>query len=452
MEHKKVYRLQDSFCGGKIMKGIIYKKALAPWKDIKRSKKHGGLGFKDVWRQSVALFAKHMGGFMTNQANAQWHKLLQAFIEFQRGKRCNNTVRIALQPQETLLLKRKIYPGKSYLAKALISAWENTTTGLHWSPMGVNLPSHLTLRDLTVLIMREDGMPNEDIKLIMADLRRKGVTTLGQLWAKREKLMASEQTQLSSLTSELLRKVNTSTGPERGRINSTSGWYWNVNQPVKNFQRTAKELYHVTDPDPIWTTDLNRKWRLRDDTNTWKRRCQSIWNSHIPPKDATFLWRIFRQGLYTADRAEKFGFGAGECPALDKSILKWRDNKGSDKLLSIVKQLLDKVPEEKFTTLHKWMTDEIQNSNRANAGPASPPSSVAASNSREDENDTSESVEEFIADSSRTPQSHNRQSVPDTASSDEEHDRLGQALTPHDQEEGVPLGSHDKGDRIAGTN
>ncbi|KAL3690990.1 hypothetical protein R1sor_004641 [Riccia sorocarpa] len=264
--------------------------------------------------QSVALFAKHMGGFMENQTDAQWHKLPQAFIEGQRAKRCNNSIRGDFQPQETLLLNRKIYQGKSYMAKALIATWDHTTKDLHWSPTGVNIHSHLTLRDLSVLTMKKDGKKNDDIKLIMNELRKKGVTTVGQLWEKRHKLLEMDRDQLNPLTIELVRRVNTSTGPERGLLHSTNGWSWKPQTPVKSFQRSAQELYRITQPDQDWTADSNKKWRLSDNARTWKRRWRLIWNSNIPPKDTTFLWRITRQGLYTAERAEKFGFGVGECP------------------------------------------------------------------------------------------------------------------------------------------
>ncbi|KAL2642712.1 hypothetical protein R1flu_010299 [Riccia fluitans] len=57
------------------------KRGLIPWLALKRGKRFGGLGFKDVWRQGVALFLKHMGDFFADSNKAQWHNLLHTFID-----------------------------------------------------------------------------------------------------------------------------------------------------------------------------------------------------------------------------------------------------------------------------------------------------------------------------------------------------------------------------------
>ncbi|KAL2624299.1 hypothetical protein R1flu_008544 [Riccia fluitans] len=75
-----------------------HKSELIPWSVLKREKWFGGLGFKDVWRQGVALFSKHMGEFMASTTKAQWHNLLNTFIDGQRAKRCGNIIRGSYLP------------------------------------------------------------------------------------------------------------------------------------------------------------------------------------------------------------------------------------------------------------------------------------------------------------------------------------------------------------------
>ncbi|KAL2642721.1 hypothetical protein R1flu_010308 [Riccia fluitans] len=116
------------------------KRGLIPWPALKRGKRHGGLGFRDVWRQSVALFSKHMGDYMANTDKAQWHKLLSAFIYGQRAKRRQNVIRGCYHAQELLLLKRSTHPGKSFMAKSLVSAWMLTSKDLLWSPVKALIP------------------------------------------------------------------------------------------------------------------------------------------------------------------------------------------------------------------------------------------------------------------------------------------------------------------------
>ncbi|KAL2624303.1 hypothetical protein R1flu_008548 [Riccia fluitans] len=184
-----------------------HKRGLVPWSALKRGKRFGGLGFKDVWRQGVALFSKHMGDFMANANTAQWHKLLNAFIDSQRVKRSKNIIRGGYQSQELLLLKRPTYPGKSYTAKALITAWTLTTKNLLWSPERALIPEHLTLRDLASLTMQRDKLSNQDLKVIMAELRAKGVMTIHQLWLKKDRLLTSNRFRLGKNTINLLRRV-----------------------------------------------------------------------------------------------------------------------------------------------------------------------------------------------------------------------------------------------------
>ncbi|KAL2642728.1 hypothetical protein R1flu_010315 [Riccia fluitans] len=159
-----------------------YKRGLIPWMALKRGKRFGGLGFKDVWRQGLALFSKHLGEFMANNSSAQWHTLLNAFIDGQRAKRNGNIIRGGYLTQELLLLRRPTHPGKSYMAKTLISAWNLTTKDLMWSPVKALIPDHLTLRDLVFLTMQMDKLTNQYLKVIMAELRAKGITTVRQLW------------------------------------------------------------------------------------------------------------------------------------------------------------------------------------------------------------------------------------------------------------------------------
>ncbi|KAL2642718.1 hypothetical protein R1flu_010305 [Riccia fluitans] len=155
-----------------------YKRGLIPWPALKRGKRFGGLGLKDVWRQSVALFSKHMADFMANTSLAQWHKLLNAFIDGQRAKRSRNIIRGDYLSQELLLLKRPTYPGKSFMAKSLIDAWMLTTKDLLWYPEKALIPDHLMLRDLAALTMQRDNLTNQTLKEIMAELRAVGVTTV----------------------------------------------------------------------------------------------------------------------------------------------------------------------------------------------------------------------------------------------------------------------------------
>ncbi|KAL2607838.1 hypothetical protein R1flu_026411 [Riccia fluitans] len=177
-----------------------YKRGLIPWPALKRGKRFGGLGLKDVRRQNVALFSKHMANFMACTSSAQWHKLLNAFIDGQRAKRSKNIIRGGYLSQELLLLKQPMYPGKSFMAKSLIAAWTLTTKDLNWSPEKALIPDHLTLRDLAALTMRKDNLTNQTLKEIMADLRAVGVMTVSLLWLKRDCLLTSIRHRLGSKT------------------------------------------------------------------------------------------------------------------------------------------------------------------------------------------------------------------------------------------------------------
>ncbi|KAL2610763.1 hypothetical protein R1flu_022455 [Riccia fluitans] len=116
-----IEKIAAHFLWGKTEDGK-HKRSLIPWQALKRGKCFGGLGFKDVWRQGLALFSKHMGEFFADSSNAQWHNLLHAFIDGQRAKRSGSIIRGTYTSQELLLLKRPLYPGKSYMTKSLLSA------------------------------------------------------------------------------------------------------------------------------------------------------------------------------------------------------------------------------------------------------------------------------------------------------------------------------------------
>ncbi|KAL2632475.1 hypothetical protein R1flu_003954 [Riccia fluitans] len=107
---ESIEKIAGHFLWGRTEEGN-HKRGLIPWLALKREKRYGGLGFKDVWRQGVALFSKHMGDFMANTSTTQWHKLLNAFIDGQRAKRSGSIIRGSYQSQELLLLLFRVLTG-----------------------------------------------------------------------------------------------------------------------------------------------------------------------------------------------------------------------------------------------------------------------------------------------------------------------------------------------------
>ncbi|KAL3680061.1 hypothetical protein R1sor_023017 [Riccia sorocarpa] len=454
-----IEQVARQFLWGKTEQGN-YWRSLTAWKELQKGKRFGGLGFKDIWRQSTALLAKHMGDFMTNHLEAQWHQLLRAYITNQRAKRSNLIIRNQYEPQEILMLRRKIYPGKSYIANALISSWNKSTQGLHWSPVQAHIPAHITLRDLVILTMHKDTLSNAQINVIMQDLRKRGVTTSQQLWDKRQRLLSTFRDHLGTHSINLVRRILRSKGPATRTIHSAQGWKWDAKTHVNSLTKSAAELYKVIKTKEDWTRDLNAKWRSKDKGTTWNRRWKLIWHPQIPPKDSIFVWRMLRQALYTAERAQRLGHGNGECPickqarenvnhlflscsalkqfwqimyrdkllplglstsifqlslpkfidevlgpvpgsiarwkvlieiwrqlwlirnlhvferrkkettvwlctrqALDKCIIRWRDERGPNKneeTLLIALELLNKIPEGRWTELHKKLQEELR--------------------------------------------------------------------------------------------
>ncbi|KAL2619818.1 hypothetical protein R1flu_000023 [Riccia fluitans] len=244
---------------------------------------------------------------------AQWHKLLNAFLFGQRAKRCLNVVRGNYLPQELLLLKRPLHPGRSFMAKSLISTWTLTSKDYLWSPVLGLILDHLTLRDLVALTMQRDSLTNQSVKRIMADLRLKGVTTVSLLWQAKERLLTLNRHHISSNTVNLLRRVVRVTGLASVKLQHATGWTGKKKALLPSFNRPASEFYKLTKPLGDWTKEINTKWGPKDKRATWNRRWNLIWHSQIHPKDATFVWRMLWQGLYTTTKAQRFGFGDGYC-------------------------------------------------------------------------------------------------------------------------------------------
>ncbi|KAL2623748.1 hypothetical protein R1flu_007993 [Riccia fluitans] len=74
------------FLWGKTNEGK-HKRGLIPWPALKRGKRFGGLGFKDIWRQGIALFSKHMEEYMASTTGAQWHKPNDSYLSEGRAVR-----------------------------------------------------------------------------------------------------------------------------------------------------------------------------------------------------------------------------------------------------------------------------------------------------------------------------------------------------------------------------
>ncbi|KAL2633895.1 hypothetical protein R1flu_005374 [Riccia fluitans] len=308
-----IEKIAAHFLWGKTKDGKN-KRGLIPWPALKWEKHFGGLGFKDVWRQGVALFSKHMGDFFADSNKAQWHNLLDAFIDGQRAKRSGSIIRSSYRSQELLLLRRPMHPGKSNMAKALLTSWTITTKDLRWSPASALIPDHLTLRDLLALTMQADKLPNHSLKEIMAELRAKGVTTVLQLWQKKERLLTNDRLRLGSNSINFIRRILRAKGLAMVKLHRTGGWKWKKGDPVLKFNRSSAQLYKVTKPKEDWAREINRKWGLDDKGIVWNRRWKLIWHPQVHLKDATFVWRMLWQGLYTATKALRFGFGDGSCP------------------------------------------------------------------------------------------------------------------------------------------
>ncbi|KAL2610756.1 hypothetical protein R1flu_022448 [Riccia fluitans] len=364
------------------------KRGLIPWPALKCGKRNRGLGFKDIWRQSVALFSKHMGEYMASMDKAQWHKLLDAFIYGQRAKRCRNVIRGNYQAQEMLLMRRPLHPGKSFMAKSLISAWTLTSKDLIWSPANALIPDHLTLRDLVALTMQRDGLSNQSLKMIMSELRSRGVTTVSLLWQGKERLLTSNRHYLTSNTVNLLRRVVRAIGLASVKLQHAAGWTGKNKTPLLSFNRPASEFYKITKPDDDWTKEINSKWELKD--KYWKAMQNDkllpfgsslrifslpllafIDDTLGPMPSSVAKWKVFielwRNFWMNRNKLVFEGLGCDTTvwlctrQALDKCILNWWDEKKHDAnnfAMQTVLELLSHIPKGKFSALHQKIIEK----------------------------------------------------------------------------------------------
>ncbi|KAL2642722.1 hypothetical protein R1flu_010309 [Riccia fluitans] len=162
--------------------------------------------------------------------------------------------------------------------------------------------------------MQRDSLTNQSLKTIMAELRSKGVTTVSLLWQGKDWLLTSNRHLFTSNTVNLLRRVVRARGLAFVKLQYATSWTGKKNATLLTFNRSASEFYKLTKPEEDWTKEINMKWGLKDKRNTWYRRWKLIWHPQIHPKDAIFICRMLWQGLYTAIKALRFGFGDGCCP------------------------------------------------------------------------------------------------------------------------------------------
>ncbi|KAL2610770.1 hypothetical protein R1flu_022462 [Riccia fluitans] len=108
--------------------------------------------------------------------------------------------------------------------------------------------------------MQADKITNLSLKVIMAELRVKGVTTVLQLWQKKERLLTNDRLRLGTNTINFIRRILRARGLATVKLHRTGGWKWKKGDPVLKFNRSSAQLYKVTKPKGDWAREINRKW------------------------------------------------------------------------------------------------------------------------------------------------------------------------------------------------